>query len=53
MFEQMRIQALTCETESDFALNIDNQTFTIDFGLGETELIPGGASVAVTRANLE
>jgi len=32
---------------------IENQCFTIDFGLGETELMPGGAAIAVTRDNLE
>ena len=32
---------------------IGEQCFTIDFGLGETEVIPGGSSIPVTRANLE
>jgi len=53
MFEQMREQARSTETEQDFQLMIGEQCFTIDFGLGETELVPGGSNIAVTKANLE
>ena len=40
-------------SEEDFQLNIGNQCFTIDFGLGDTELVPDGASIPVTTANLD
>ena len=32
---------------------LDNQSFTVDFGLGETELVPDGANLSVTKTNLE
>ena len=53
MFENMRDQAKDAESEELFQAIIENQCFTIDVGLGETELMPGGSTTPVTRANLE
>ena len=53
MFYNMREQAINSTSEEEFGACIDNQCFTIDFGLGETEIIPGGSSIPVTRANLD
>ena len=53
MFQNMREQAGQSESEELFQAIIENQCFTIDVGLGETELITGGASIPVTKANLD
>lgn len=49
----MREYARTDVSEEDFQASIDNQCFTIDYGLGEVELFENGASTPVTRQNLE
>lgn len=53
LFDLMREQAKCAQNESDFQENIESQCFTIDIGSGQTELISGGASIQVTRDNLE
>lgn len=53
MFASMRQQAVEADSEEQFQEMIMNQCFTIDFGFGETELVARGASVPVTRDNLE
>lgn len=49
MFEHLRQQAQVNESEADFQENIMDQCFTIDLGSGETELVPGGAAIPVTK----
>ena len=53
LFLNMREQAITSESEEEFRTRIGDQCFTIDFGLGETEIVPGGSSIPVTKANLD
>lgn len=53
MFDNMREQAVSSQSEEEFSTNIENQCFTIDIGRGETEIIPGGTTITVTRGNLE
>jgi len=53
MFYNMRVQAVSSQSEEEFGANIENQCFTLDIGLGETELFPGSAAIPVTKANLD